>query len=174
MSEGCSPHHYFSLSFQPDCVHTLFLTPPLFYSALFFHHHLSPKSLPSPLCHLLETYPFSLALFLINPFHYFLKYLLCLPLFHCLALAHAFPTPPQLPTVETLLTKVTAPLCLLYTTTVQQHCLSQPCWCPLGALCGQAVHPLPSLCWQAQLRVGGLSLGRLLLSSSISSCGTWR
>lgn len=93
MSEGCSPHHYFSLSFQPDCTHALFLTPPLFYSALFFHHHLSPKSLLSLLCYLLETYPFPLAPFLINPLHYFLKDLLCLHLFHCPCLCHPSPAP---------------------------------------------------------------------------------
>lgn len=76
--------------------------------------------------------------------------------------------------METPLTEVAVPLCLLYTTTVQQHSLSQPCSCSLGALCGQAVHPPPSLCWQAQLRTGGLSMERLLFSSSISSLGTWR
>lgn len=143
MSEGCSPHHYFSLSFQPDC-----LTLPLFYSALFFHHHLSPKSLPSLLCHLLETYPFPLAPFLINPLYYFLKCLLWLPLFHRLAFACAFATPPQLPTMETLLSKI--PLCLLYTTTVQQHCLSQPCSCSVWSGC--AATAIPVLASSAQDR----------------------
>lgn len=94
------------------------------------------------------------------------------PLSPSFPLACAFATPPQLPTLETLLTKITVPLCLLYTTAVQQLCLPQPCWCPLGALCAPTATPvLP-----AQLRRGGLSLGRLLLSPSIisSSHGTWR